>query len=310
MSGRSRRNTLIRRAALLAGLLAAGAWAYTGFYSIAPSEHGVVLRFGRVVADNVPPGMHYTWPAPIGRVLKSRLTEVRRIEVGYTMLGRKFTEARRSDLITGDENILKMMLVVQYRVATPPTAFLLRAEDPHWLVERAMEASLSRSVASLPVDAVLTTARSELQIRALEDAQALLDSYGAGVTLIDANLQEVMPPLPVGDAFTDVASAKKDAEQRVEQAREAAARTLANGRSEAQRLTEEARGKRAERVSKAEGDAERFVRLLPEYRRAPELTRTRLYLEAMERILSRAKIYVIEPGEGETRPRITVLEDR
>lgn len=306
-SGPSRK----RRKALyaVAVIVLVAAWLASGFYTIEPSQRGVVTRFGRLVADNVQPGLHYNLPWPIGKVHKPRTTEVRRMEVGYTMLGRKFSEPRRSDMVTGDENILKIMMVVQYRVATPPARYVFGAQEPDWLVERAVEAALSAETASRRVDDILTTAKSDIQRGAIERAQKLLDAYGAGLTLIDANLQEVKPPTPVSDAFVDVNSAKKDAEQLIERARELAARTIAAAESDASRRIEAARGRYAERVSRAQGDARRFLSLLPEFRGAADLTATRLYWEAMERILARARIVVLAPPRPDQPTEVTIFDN-
>ncbi|GMU38602.1 MAG: FtsH protease activity modulator HflK [Phycisphaerae bacterium] len=303
----ARRKVRWGRWAFVALVLGVIGWLGTGFYSVEPGQRGIVLRFGRVVQDDVAPGLHYAFPPPIGEVHRPMTTEVRRVEVGYAMLGKLFSEARRSDMLTGDENILKIKMAVQYRVRDP-SAYLFRAEAADFLVERAVDAALGALAASMPVDDILTTRKSEIQQRALSDGQALLDAYDAGLTLIDANLHEVNPPAPVIDAFTDVGSAQKDAEQRVEQARTWAARTVSTAQSEAARQIDDARGLASARISRAQGDADRFVRLLPEYHRSPELTRTRLLIETFERVMSRARVVILPPAGGDDPQRITIYE--
>jgi len=294
-----------RRVAAVAGALLL-LWLASGFYTVASRERGIVLRFGRI-AEQVGPGLHWAFPWPVHRVLTPSTTEVRRIEVGFRFLGELVeteADARRSDLMTGDENILKLMMVVQYKVREPG-AWLFAAEQPEWLVERAVESAMSAALASRRVDDVLTSAKAEIQIEAIAAAQKLLDLYGAGVTLLGGNLQIVSPPAPVIAAFNDVTAAKKDSESRIENARLYVNRTVPGARAEAEAMVARARGEADLRVNEALGEAGRFERLLAEYRRDPRVTRRRLYLETMERVLARADLVVTRDGS-----RITILDDR
>jgi membrane protease subunit HflK len=281
-------------------------WLLTGFYAVAGNERGVVLRFGRVV-ERTGPGLHWTAPWPIGRVYRPRATEVKRIEVGFRFLGRLVeseADARRSDMLTGDENILKLMMVVQYKLRDP-VDYLFRTEQPDWMVERTVESALSAALAWRRVDDVLTSAKSEIQIAAIADAQKLLDLYGAGITLLGGNLQIVSPPAPVIAAFNDVTAAKKDSESLIENARLYANQTVPGAKGEAQEMIGRARGEAELRVQQAQGEASRFEDLLVEYRRDPRVTRQRLYLETMERVLSRADLVVARDGS-----HITILDDQ
>ena len=209
-------------------LLAAAAlvWLLSGFYTVGTDELGVVTRFGRLCGERTrAAGLHYTLPWPIDRVYTPRTTEVRLIEVGFTTLGQKSSERRRSDVLTGDENILKIMMVVQYKISDA-VGYLFNAEDPHWLVERTVESVMNRQVASLKVDDVLTTAKGAIQVEAIASAQELLDAYGAGIVLLGGNLQAVDPPVPVMEAFKEVASAKKDRDRLIDEAHEYCSRVL------------------------------------------------------------------------------------
>ncbi len=276
-------------------------WLATGFYTVDSNQRGVVTRFGKLQA-RTSPGIHYTLPAPIDRVYTPATTEVQRIEVGFKSHGVLWSEKRRSDMITGDQNILKVMMVVQYKVREPGL-YLFETEEPDWLVERAVEFAMSRFIARLPVDDVLTTAKAEIEIRAVERAQELLDEYGAGISLLTGNLQVVSPPVPVIEAFNDVARAKKDSERTVEHAHVYENQIVPQAEGEAQTVVNEAAGAYELRVKRAQGEAERFKAVLREYERDRELTRRRLYLEAMERVLAKTKVVIVDDSS-----KVTIIE--
>ncbi|MBU0637828.1 MAG: FtsH protease activity modulator HflK [Planctomycetes bacterium] len=299
---------------LIAGVLAAVVWLGSGFYTIDSNERGVLTRFGSFRAK-VQPGIHWAWPWPIDRVrVPPGTTQVRSIEVGFKTLGWLSSEPRRSDMLTGDENILKIMMVVQYRVHLDKTrgsaAYLFETEEPHWLVERAVEYALISEVAARAVDDVLTTAKQEVQHNVIKTAQQRLDEYEAGIVLVGGNLQTVSPPAMggVSEAFKDVASAKKDAERKIDEAREYESQTIPQANGQAQEMVSRAQAYYADRVARAQGDAHRFLSVLAEYRRAREITRTRVFLEAMERILSQVKVIVVERTDAATASGITIVE--
>ena len=295
------------RALLLMAAVAAVVWLCTGFYTVAPNQRAVVTRFGRFHVKKERPGMHYALPWPIDRVYTPEVTDVRRIEVGFASRGKLFSQPRRSDALTGDENILKIMMVVQYKIRDVQR-YLFSIEQPHWFVERAVEAAMNMRVASLPVDDVLTTAKTEIQIDAIRIAQQWLDKYDTGLVLLGGNLQKVSPPVPVLAAFTEVTDAKKDAERKIDQAREYEGQVIPQARGQAQETISRAQGQYANRVNRAQGEAARFLSVLQEYRQARQVTRTRLYVEAMERILSQMSVVVLDPEEGQARSRITIVE--
>jgi membrane protease subunit HflK len=276
-------------------------WLATGFYTVASNQRGVVTRFGKLHA-RVGPGIHYTFPAPIDRVYTPATTEVRRIEVGFKSRGVLWPEKRRSDMITGDQNILKVMMVVQFTVREPE-AYLFETEEPNWLVEKAVENALSTFIARLPVDDVLTTAKSEIEIRAVEKAQLYLDAYGAGISLLNGNLQIVSPPVPVIEAFNDVARAKKDSERVVEDARVYENEIVPQAEGEAHAIVNQALGAYEMRINKARGEAKRFEAVLKEYERDREITRRRLYLETVERILNKTNVVIVDDSS-----KVTIIE--
>ncbi len=297
---------LRRRRPALWGVAVLGLiWLSTGFYAVDSNERGVVLRFGRLAAQTGP-GLHYSLPRPIDRVYTARTTEVRRIEVGFRHLGELWpgqADARRSDMLTGDENILKLMMVVQYRIRDP-LAYLFGVEEAEWMLERAVESAMSQAISWRTVDDVLTSAKHEIQIEAVQDAQELLDHYGAGVALLGGNLQIVSPPAPVIAAFNDVVAAKKDSERLAENARMYANQVLPRARAEADEIVAQASGRHDLRVQQARGEAARFRDLLAEYRQNPQVMRKRLYLETVERVLGRASTIV-----ADERTRLNLLDE-
>ena len=183
--------------------MVASAWPLSGFYTVQTDEQGVVTRFGRLHQRGVKPGLHYALPWPVDRVYSPRNTDVKSIEVGFTTLGKKSSQRRRSDTLTGDANILKMMMVVQYKIRDP-AAYLFSTDEPHWLVERTVESAMNRLIASLRVDDVLTTAKGMIQVEAISMAQGLLDAADAGIVLLGGNLQVVDPPVPPLGASTSI----------------------------------------------------------------------------------------------------------
>ncbi len=303
------RQGLQRWPSVVLALLGVGllVWLASGFFTVATNEKGVVVRFGgfrRV--DNA--GIHYAWPWPIERVYTPRTTEVKRIEVGFRTLGKLSSEPRRSDTLTGDENILKVMMVVQYKIKDPVT-YLFEAEQPGWLVERAVECAVNRQIASLGVDEVLTTAKARIQIEAIATAQAWLDEYKSGIALLGGNLQQVVPPVPVNDAFKEVTDAKKDSERAKDEARGYANRIIPQARGEARRIVSRAEGFYASRVDGARGEASRFESVLAEYRKAKDVTRTRLFVEAMQEVFSQARAVVLDTGREGAPTKITIVGD-
>ncbi len=296
-----------RRRNVIATLLGLGAvlWMASGLFTVGTNEKGVVLRFGKVRrVDN--PGIHYALPWPIERAYTTRTTEVKRIEVGFKTLGELSSEARRSDTLTGDENILKVMMVVQYKIDAPVT-YLFGADGPDWLVERAVESSVNRLIGSMGVDEVLTTAKARIQLEAVQQAQVWLNGYGAGINLLGGNLQQVVPPVPVNDAFKEVTDAKKDSERAKDEAREFANRIVPQARGEAQRIVSRAEGFYASRVNRAQGEASRFSSVLAAYRKAKDVTRTRLFVETMQEVFGQAKTIVLDADRDGGPRKITIV---
>jgi membrane protease subunit HflK len=291
----------VRRLARYILMAAIAMYLLSGIYVVQPDERGVVLRLGRVVRDDVPPGIHYRLPWPIDSVERPQVTSIKRMSVGYKIVDQLrglAPEPRETQFVTGDENIIEVQLLIQY-VIKDPADFLYAVEEPHWLVRKAGESVLTQKIALLGVDELLTTAKIEVAQSVKKRAQELLDDYSAGVEIVAAHLQEVNPPREVADAFRDVASAREDRSRIIQEASGYANRVVPMARGEAQRLITAAEGYRTEKISTAEGESDRFRATVAEYWRSPTAARQRLYLEVMEEVLGRVRKYVVDAESGE-----------
>jgi membrane protease subunit HflK len=287
---------------LIGALLVIGAlvWAgFGGFYIVNPDEVGVVMRFGKY-AYTTDPGPHWHIPYPVETVLKPEVTQVRRVEVGFRTISigppaRYQKVPQESHMLTKDENIVSCEFIVQYRVKDA-MAFLFNVIDPEKAVRDAGEASMREVVGRSSIDDVLTENKDRIQVEATELLLAILDSYDAGVQVDYVKLQDVYPPDPVIDAFRDVASAREDRERLKNEAEAYHNDVVPRAQGEREKMLREAEGYRETKIKSAQGDVARFQALLTEYLRAKEVTRQRLYLEAMEDVLAKAKIVLSETG--------------
>lgn len=272
----------------------------TVFYSVDTEEQGVVLRFGKHVHTTLP-GLHVKFPWPIERAINVPTQQVRGLEFGFgTLRAGQVTQYRNTtsedkrvaEMLTGDLNLGHVEWIVQYRIADP-FKFLFKIggnRDPFQSVEDtirdASETVMRRLVGDVSVDEVLTFGRDRIAGEAKTEIQRMVDDFDCGVSIVTVKLQSVSPPDPVKDAFDSVNRARQNKERIVNEAR-----------GERNRLIPEARGKRDRAIAEAEGYRERVVRAatgrgnaflsqLAEYKKAPEITRTRLYLEAMEDLLA------------------------
>jgi membrane protease subunit HflK len=276
-------------------------WALTGIYTIQPDERGVVLRFGRAVRETGP-GPHWRIPWPIEQVLKPSVTQIRKEEVGFRTVAYG-PPARYEDvddealMLTGDENIVKLLFIVQYKVrddAEGATDFLFNARNPRDTVRAAAEAAMREVIGRTSIDAVLTEAKEQVQQDAQTELQAILDRYDVGLEVVTVKLQDVDPPDQVSDAFKDVISAQQDRERHINEARGYANDVVPKARGEAAQIVNEAQGYREAKVREATGIAARFVSLYEEYAKAKDVTRQRLYLETMEEVLPRANKIILD----------------
>jgi len=272
-------------------------WLLLGLYSVGPDEVGVVQRFGeynRVVG----PGLNYHFPYPIETVKTPKVTEVKRIEIGFRTIGKNQyrTIEQESLMLTGDENIVDAELIVQYKIKEP-IDYLFNFIGPELTLREASEASLRTVIGRHNIDEALTSGKLMIQEETKELLQITLDKYETGVIVVAVQLQDVSPPKQVIDAFKDVASAKEDKNRMINEAEGYRNDIIPKARGEAQAMIREAEGFRESRIKRAEGDVAKFKAIVKEYVKAKDVTKERLYLEAMEEILPGIDKYIVPNGE-------------
>ena len=280
----------------LLALVALAAYFATGFYVVNADEHGVVRRFGAVVA-RVGPGMHYRLPWPVDRVDVLKTTSVMKIGVGFTLPADDSQAMTGVEVLTGDTNILSVAVAVQY-VILNPSDFLFQIEQPEKLVGTMAQSVLTETVVGMPIDEVLTTGRLAIQARVKLKTQEILDRYRSGVQISSVSIMNITLDGSIAQAFQDVADAMADREKLQNEARAYTNDQIPRARGEAHQRVSDAQNYRQRRIAEAVGNTNRFLALLKEYQKAPEVTRSRIYLDAMEKILPRVKLYVIDSQGG------------
>ena len=278
---------------LAAGLIVV-LWAASGIYSVHPGHVGVVRTFGKETA-RTNPGLNYRIPWPFQQADVVSVEQIRRIEVGFRATRRVPEEAL---MLTGDENIVEAQIVVQYRVADP-SKFLFRLREPEVALGAATEVALRSTVGSMTIDQVMIEERAKVQDDARVFIQRLMDSYQSGMVITEVKLQAADPPDAVRDAFHDVVRAREDKEKLINVAKGYQADILPKARGQAQKNLREAEGYKEKRVLLAQGEASRFLSVLAEYEKSPEVTRDRLHLETMEKILPDADKVIVDGDIGQ-----------
>lgn len=279
-------------------------------YTVAPEEQGVVLTFGKY-AKTTQPGLHFKLPWPVQTVQTPKVTQVKRVEIGFRSVSRGGQEYYQSfsdsadmlheaQMLTGDENVVNCSMSVQYRITTAQDYLFNfeEEEDAELALLNISEAALRQAIGDRPIDHVLTTRKDLIQSEIEKKTQELVDLYGIGVRIDFVQLQDVKPPTEVEQSFREVASAREKREEIVNKARGYQSEQLPRAKGEAQRILLEAAGYKESRMAEARGQAVRFTALAKEYAAAPQITRTRMYLEAMEDLLPRVKLTVIDEATG------------
>jgi modulator of FtsH protease HflK len=280
----------------LLGIVFLGAYLGSGFYVVNADEHAVVRRFGAVAA-RVGPGMHYRLPWPVDRVDVLKTTSVMKIGVGFRLPANDSDQLDGVELLTGDTNILTVALVVQY-VIRDPSDYLFAIDQPQTLVSTLAESVLTQTVVGMPIDEVLTTGRLAIQSQVKLKTQETLDRYHSGIQIASVNIMNIALDPSVAQAFQDVADAMADREKAQNDARAYANDQIPRARGEANQAVSNAQNYKQQRIAEAIGDTTRFLAVLREYRKAPDVTRSRIYLDSMEKILPKVKLYVIDSQGG------------
>ena len=273
-------------------------WLFTGVYSVGPDEVGVVRTFGKFsrVAQS---GLNWHFPLPIETVNTPKVTEVKRIEMGFRTLknGQYRRVEKESLMLTGDENIVDAQMIVQYKIKDP-VAYLFNIVGPELTVREAAEASLRTVVGRNKIDETLTTGKFTIQEETKEQLAAILDKYESGIHVVAVQLQDVSPPKEVMGAFKDVASAKEDKNRMINQAEGYRNDVIPKARGEAESMIRDAEGFKESRIKRSEGDAAKFTTVLKEYRKAKSITEKRLYLETMQKVLPGVEKFIVPDKES------------
>jgi modulator of FtsH protease HflK len=287
------KNTKLVKALVLLLFILAGV--YTSFYTVQPSEEAVVIRFGKY-DRTTSPGLHFLAPFGIEQAIKVRTKLVLQEEFGFrtedtresvTNYSKKAFD-KESLMLTGDLNVADVEWIVQYQIADPQK-FLFAAQDPRRNIRDVSEAIMRRVVGDRTVNEVLTTGRVEIATEAQKLTQEVLDKYDIGIRVVTVKLQDVNPPDMVKPSFNEVNAAKQEQEKDINQAEEAYNKIIPEARGKAEETISEAEGYASAIVNRARGDSERFLMTLKEYRQAPEVTRTRIYIETMQELFGRFK---------------------
>lgn len=289
------------------GLLA---WLSTSIVVVDPTQQAAVFRFGKWQA-NYGPGLHFHLPAPLE---SHRLIQVE--TRNETRIGNTQDE---SLMLTQDENIVDIHFSIIWKVDTQnPENYVLNVRDPDMTVAMVGESVMREVVGKTRLQDIITTERDQVQQQVAEQTQTLLNEYRAGVQILQVQIGKADPPQPVIEAFNDVNVAEQDAETLTNQATQFANQIVPQARGTASRLQQEAEAYRDQIVADANGEAARFDQIYEEYRKAPRVTRERMYLETMERVLERSDKLILDQDSGavpylpleRSRPQTTTGGDR
>jgi membrane protease subunit HflK len=272
-------------------------WLASGIFVVQPAEEGVVMRFGKF-SHTVGPGLHYNWPAPIGKVFQPEVTRVHSIEIGQRSFDSRVQgmpdEAR---MLTGDNNVVMVAFSVQWTIKDAKN-FLFNVRNPSETVKDAAESVMRDVIGNNTLNAAIADDKTSIINANERHLQSLLDSYGTGIKIERVQMKAVTAPEEVKDAFDDVQAAGQDQETTINRAFAYSNEILPKARGEAEKLIQDAEAYRAEVVNKAEGDAARFVSVYNEYKNAQDITKKRLYLETMEDIMRGMDKVILDDKAG------------
>jgi membrane protease subunit HflK len=281
-------------------------------YKISPEEVGVIQKFGKYVRITMP-GLHVKLPLGIEKVTKVKIERIFKEEFGMRTVraGVKTKYSSRgyleeSLMLTGDLNISDVRWIVQFKIKDP-FMLLFNTRSPIDNVRDMSEVVMRRLVGDYRVDEVLTMKREEINILAQEEMQKILDKYETGIKVVTVKLLDVNPPEEVKSAFNEVNEAKQERERMINQAWEAYNKVIPRAKGEAEKTIREAEGYNLDKINRAKGEAKRFLSVLKEYKKAPEVTRKRLYLEILMEVLQKAKEkYIIDPKQSSILPLLNL----
>jgi membrane protease subunit HflK len=279
-------------------------WGFSGFFRVDPDELGIVLRFGKYVRD-AKPGLNYHLPYPVESALTPKVTRVNRIDIGMRSpddlrrggAGRDVPE--ESLMLTGDENIVDVDFSVFWLIKPDGAGdYLFNIQQPEGTVKAVAESAMREVIGHSEIQPILTGARATIETAVQELMQKTLDHYSAGIQVTQVQLQKVDPPAQVIDSFRDVQAARSDAERAQNEAQTYANRVVPEARGRAAQITQAAEAYREQAVAEATGQTSRFLKVYDEYKKAPSVTRERMYLETMERLFNGTDKIIMDSGSG------------
>ncbi|MCK5423965.1 MAG: FtsH protease activity modulator HflK [Emcibacter sp.] len=258
---------------------------YSAFYKVQPDEAGVVLRFGKWI-ETKGTGLHFHFP-PIDQVIIPKVTAVNKIDVGFG--GGK----KERQMLTGDENIVDVQYSILWRIKDP-ARFLFNLEQREQSIKAVSESAMREVVARTAIQQIMTSERLAIEIEVRGIMQTVLDSYEAGIEITQIKMDTVSPPAQVSEAFNDVQKAEADRDKTINEAKKYQNKIVPTARGQAERMNQEAEAYKARAITKAEGESARFLSVYEQYKLAKDVTRRRLYLETMERILGNTDKVILE----------------
>jgi membrane protease subunit HflK len=284
--------------ALLA-LAAIALWGLSGFFRVEPDELGVVLRFGKDVRE-VQPGLNYHLPYPIETALTPKALRINKIDIGMRSLVDGTREVPEESLmLTGDENIVDVDFAVLWRVKPAGVGdYLFNIQNPEGTVKAVAESAMREVIGRADIQPILTGARQVTETAVQDLMQKTLDHYGAGIDITQVQLQKVDPPQQVIDAFRDVQAARIDLDRSVNEAQTYANSVVPQARGKVAQITQAAEAYKSQTVAQATGQTSRFSSIYEQYKKAPDVTRERMYLETMEKVLGDSDKVIINTGKN------------
>ncbi len=308
-----------RRGIILAAIVVLLLWGLvTCFYTVQPEQRAVVKRFGDVIGIS-DPGLHFKLPFGIDQTQFVATERVLKQEFGFRTVevrsegGTRYSERdfdSESAMLTGDLNIINVEWVVQYRI-NDPIKFLYELREPTRTLRDISESVMRRVVGNRLGSEVLTVGRVEIQSQGRDEIQQIMERYDAGIHIITVELQDVVPPRAVQPAFNEVNEARQERERMINEAQKRVNQEIPRAEGEAIRAIAEAEGYATERVNRAFGESVRFSAVLAEYRSAPEVTRSRLYLETLNEMLPTiGQILVVQDDQVGPLPLLDVNRQR
>lgn len=285
--------------AAMIAIIAFGLWGASGFYIVEQGEQGVVQRFG-ALSEQTDAGLRWHIPWPVENVTTVNITEIIPVEIGYrsnTRTGSKTKVPREALMLTEDENIIDIEFAVQYRIKNA-AEYLFNVRDVEKTIVQATEAAVREIAGRSTMDFILTEGRDEVGQKTQILLQEILDVYKAGLLITKVEMQEAQPPEEVRAAFDDAVKAREDEVRFKNEAEAYSNDIIPRARGRSARMLEEAEGYRASVTARAEGDARRFNQILKEYAKAPRVTRDRLYIETMEKVMANSTKVLVDQKTG------------